>query len=350
MTERQPGSDPIGELQRWLVRSGARSVSRQLGDQVRTVLGGSSSSAHGDVWESATADHEAPECQWCPICRARRRLRESGPGLSSTFSAAGDAVSVVLQDAAAAFEAAVAAAGRQARPRDEAPVSSEVWDEATDDGPPAAADRAGPARRDGGTGRDGRTGLRSFHAAGAGGAGSRPRLTGPWREHGATRGIVKYGSAHCRVPLQPAARRAPRRGRSRCARRCGTGRRRRPGSPARPPGHLARTLAAGAIPLADSHVRPRDRPGDRRGPRGTGHLPGPARPRLAGTALAGRTRPGTGAGRPVRRSEWRPGQPARLVSSGPGRPQQRAAPGGLMTSGGCLRAPLASEHRPVVRA
>ena len=135
MTERQPGSDPIGELQRWLVRSGARSVSRQLGDQVRTVLGGSSS-AHGDVWESATADHEAPECQWCPICRARRRLRESGPGLSSTFSAAGDAVSVVLQDAAAAFEAAVAAAGRQARPRDEAPVSSEVWDEATDEARP----------------------------------------------------------------------------------------------------------------------------------------------------------------------------------------------------------------------
>ncbi len=130
MTERQPGSDPIGELQRWLVRSGARSVSRQLGDQVRTALGGNT---HGDVWESATADHEAPECQWCPICRARRRLRESGPGLSSTVAAAGDAVSVVLQDAAAAFEAAVAAAGRQARPKDEAPVSSEVWDEATDE-------------------------------------------------------------------------------------------------------------------------------------------------------------------------------------------------------------------------
>jgi hypothetical protein len=46
-------------------------------------------------------------------------------------AAAGDAVSVVLQDAAAAFEAAVAAAGRQARPRDEAPASGEVWDEVT---------------------------------------------------------------------------------------------------------------------------------------------------------------------------------------------------------------------------
>jgi hypothetical protein len=130
VTERQPGSDPIGELQRWLVRSGARSVNRGLGDQVRTALGGNT---HGDVWENATADHEAPECQWCPICRARRKLRDSSPGLSSAVSAAGDAVSVVLQDATAAFEAAVAAAGRQARPRDDAPGSAAVWDEATDE-------------------------------------------------------------------------------------------------------------------------------------------------------------------------------------------------------------------------
>lgn len=158
MTERQPGSDPIGELQRWLVRSGARSVSRGLGSQVRTALGGGRN-AQGDVWENATADYESPECQWCPICRARRRLRESGPGLSSTVAAAGDAVSVVLQDAAAAFEAAVAAAGRQARPRDEAPASGAVWDEATDEparplprivpGPPAGvaepAEAAGAA-------------------------------------------------------------------------------------------------------------------------------------------------------------------------------------------------------------
>jgi hypothetical protein len=140
VTERQPGSDPIGELQRWLVRSGARSVTRGLGDQVRTALGGNT---RGDVWEDATADHEAPECQWCPICRARRRLRDSGPGLSSAVSAAGDAVSVVLQDAAAAFEAAVAAAGRQARPRDDAPASGTVWDEATD-GPPRPRPRVLP--------------------------------------------------------------------------------------------------------------------------------------------------------------------------------------------------------------
>jgi hypothetical protein len=150
VTERQPGNDPIGELQRWLVRSGARSVTRGLGDQVRTALGGNT---HGDVWENATTAHEAPECQWCPICRARRKFRDSGPGLSSAVAAAGDAVSVVLQDAAAAFEAAVAVAGRQARPRDDAPATGAVWDEATDEparprprvlpDPPASPDEPG---------------------------------------------------------------------------------------------------------------------------------------------------------------------------------------------------------------
>ncbi|HUY45290.1 MAG TPA: hypothetical protein VMV92_06145 [Streptosporangiaceae bacterium] len=134
---RQPGSDLVGELQRWLVRSGARSVSRELGGQIRTVLGGGGS--HGDVWESATSTHpdEAPECAWCPICRARRRLRESGPGLASHVASAADAVTVVVQDALSAFEAAVAAGRQQAQPRDEPRSGGAVWEEAT--GEPGAA-------------------------------------------------------------------------------------------------------------------------------------------------------------------------------------------------------------------
>ena len=115
MTEpaKQPGNDPIGEFQRWLVRSGTRSVTRQLSGQVRTALGGSGKKqSAADVWETATADHdEAPECAWCPICRARRRLRESGPGLGAGVAAAADAVGVVMQDAMSAFEAAVSVAG-----------------------------------------------------------------------------------------------------------------------------------------------------------------------------------------------------------------------------------------------
>ena len=137
MTEpsKQSGSDPIGDLQRWLVRSGARSVSRQLSGQIRTALGGGGKQSTADVWETATSDYdESPECAWCPICRARRRLRESGPGLGSGVAAAADAVGVVMQDAMSAFEAAVAAAGRPARPRDTtAQPPGEVWDEATDE-------------------------------------------------------------------------------------------------------------------------------------------------------------------------------------------------------------------------
>jgi hypothetical protein len=141
---REPGSDLIGDVQRWLVRSGARSVTRELGDQIRTAFGGGR--RHVDVWESATADHEEPpECAWCPICRARRKLRESGPGLASHVAAATDAVGVVMQDAMSAFEAAVAAAGRQARPRPEPPRSSEVWNVATDEpGTPALVEPGEP--------------------------------------------------------------------------------------------------------------------------------------------------------------------------------------------------------------
>jgi len=127
---RQPASDLVGDVQRWLLRTSARGVSRGLNDQIRTALRGS---GHGDVWETATADEEPPECAWCPICRARRRLRESGPGLASHVAAATDAVGVVMQDAVSAFEAAVAAAGRQARPRSGPPAGGEVWDVATDE-------------------------------------------------------------------------------------------------------------------------------------------------------------------------------------------------------------------------
>ena len=140
---KQQGSDPVGEFQRWLVRSGARSVTRQVRGQIRTALGGGRPPTT-DVWEAATSEYdEAPECAWCPICRARRRLRESGPGLSSGVAAAADAVGVVMQDAMSAFEAAVtAAAGRQTRPRPApAQPSGEVWDEATD-GPAAAGESA----------------------------------------------------------------------------------------------------------------------------------------------------------------------------------------------------------------
>ena len=102
---RQPGTDLIGEFQRWLVRSGARGVSRGVGGQIRSALGRSEGSA--DVWERATRppQDEAPECAWCPVCRAARRIRESGPAVGGQLAGAGDVVAAAVQEAMSAFEA-----------------------------------------------------------------------------------------------------------------------------------------------------------------------------------------------------------------------------------------------------
>ncbi len=108
------GQDPIGDLQRWLVRSGARSVSREVGGQLRSMLGYRGRSA--DVWETATTPtDEAPECAWCPVCRAARVLRESGPGVTSQMAAVGDVVTALAQDTMSVFEAALAATGKAAK-------------------------------------------------------------------------------------------------------------------------------------------------------------------------------------------------------------------------------------------
>jgi hypothetical protein len=134
------GQDPIGDFQRWLVRSGARSVSREVSDQIRSALGVGGGPA--DVWSKATAPpaDEAPECAWCPICRAARVLRESGPGVSSQMSAAGEAVGVFARDAMSVFESALAATGRAARAgagQGQAPPGS-VWADVTATDPAAA--------------------------------------------------------------------------------------------------------------------------------------------------------------------------------------------------------------------
>jgi hypothetical protein len=128
------GQDPIGDFQRWLVRSGARSVSREVGGQLRSMLGYRGRSA--DVWETATMHtDEAPECAWCPVCRAARVLRESGPGVTSQMAAVGDVVSALAQDTMSVFEAALAATGRAARSAATEPgqgTSGTVWADAAD--------------------------------------------------------------------------------------------------------------------------------------------------------------------------------------------------------------------------
>jgi hypothetical protein len=106
VTERGP--DPLGDFQRWLMRTGARSVSKEMTGSVRRALRQDRPAA--DVWDTATSvpADEAPECAWCPVCRAARRMRENR-GLGPSLAGAGDALASVVQEAYAAFESAMKA-------------------------------------------------------------------------------------------------------------------------------------------------------------------------------------------------------------------------------------------------
>ena len=129
------GQDPIGDFQRWIFRSGARGLSREVTDQFKSALGRSGGPA--DVWARATAPPptEAPECAWCPFCRAARVLRESGPGVSSQMAAASEAMTVLAQDTLSFFESALAATGRAAAKATAGPGQAPpgtVWADVTD--------------------------------------------------------------------------------------------------------------------------------------------------------------------------------------------------------------------------
>jgi hypothetical protein len=109
------GNDLIGDFQRWLLRAGARGMSRELTDQVRAALGKTQQQTSGDVWKTATtepAPGEAPECAWCPLCRAARLVREAKPTRDTRVAAVGDALTTVVQDAVSVLEAALAATSR----------------------------------------------------------------------------------------------------------------------------------------------------------------------------------------------------------------------------------------------
>ena len=131
MTERDSGPDPLGDLQRWLMRTGARSMTKDLTAPVRRALGQDRPPA--DVWDTATnrpVEDEAPECAWCPVCRAARRLRESRQGAGGSgggfgLAGAGDALASVVQEAYSAFESAM-----KAPPASSQRPSADPWKDA----------------------------------------------------------------------------------------------------------------------------------------------------------------------------------------------------------------------------
>jgi hypothetical protein len=105
----KPASDPIADLQRWLMKQGARSMANQVADNVRRTLGQQKRDS-GDVWDTATTEpppDEPPECQWCPVCQAARRLRVSGPGIGDRIANAGGVLASVVQEAFTAVEQAM---------------------------------------------------------------------------------------------------------------------------------------------------------------------------------------------------------------------------------------------------
>ena len=51
----EPGSDPIGDMQRWMMRAGARSIGREVAGRVRSTFG-PGASKKDDVWDTATTE------------------------------------------------------------------------------------------------------------------------------------------------------------------------------------------------------------------------------------------------------------------------------------------------------
>jgi hypothetical protein len=108
-TDRQAkGVDVFGDLQRWFIRQSAKNMRKEISGQVRRTIGGGNRPT-SDVWDTATNEippevGESPECQWCPICRAARRMRDSGPGIGGQISGAGDVVASAVQDAIGALD------------------------------------------------------------------------------------------------------------------------------------------------------------------------------------------------------------------------------------------------------
>jgi hypothetical protein len=90
-------------------------VSREVAERVKSTVGGGARRKHADVWDTATTEPpggEAPECQWCPICRAARRYRDSGGSggatdLGSQLAGVSDALAGLTRDAFSLFESAV---------------------------------------------------------------------------------------------------------------------------------------------------------------------------------------------------------------------------------------------------
>jgi hypothetical protein len=134
-----PGAEMLSDFQRWLLRSSAKSMRKEITGQVRRTFGGGRAD-RADVWDTVTNEippevGESPECQWCPICRAARRMRESSPGLGDHLSTAGDMVSSAVSEALKSVDTVLSrttGTGGKAAPPDRWAPDRQGWDAARD--------------------------------------------------------------------------------------------------------------------------------------------------------------------------------------------------------------------------
>jgi hypothetical protein len=118
------------EIQRWLIRTSARNMRDELGDQVKKAFRGSGED-QGDTWATATTEppdaaDEAPECAWCPLCRAARLIAQGRSGAQSRggprLSDAADTVAGAVRDAFASLDSILSyRPGEPPPPRSESP-------------------------------------------------------------------------------------------------------------------------------------------------------------------------------------------------------------------------------------
>ncbi len=145
----------VGEMQKWLVRQGARSVRDELGDQVRKALHGPGGERE-DVWAVATSEplDEAPECAWCPVCRAARRIARARASQGNAGVPVSDLTEVMagaIRDALAGVDAVLSyrpPPARQPGKPGEGPAGGRAAGGATAAGGPAG-EGSGQRGRDG---------------------------------------------------------------------------------------------------------------------------------------------------------------------------------------------------------
>ncbi|MFS3129717.1 hypothetical protein ACLM5J_15055 [Nocardioides sp. Bht2] len=103
----QPGHDPVGSVAEEAVKlfgalsDWAKDHRDDLGHSVSGFAATAAAAAH-EVNEHLATD--APECQWCPVCRAVHVVRELSPEVKTHLAVAG---SSLLQAAAALLATAV---------------------------------------------------------------------------------------------------------------------------------------------------------------------------------------------------------------------------------------------------